>query len=251
MRDPAADPQRQQHSLADWLALHELDPATCRHVLDAIGHDFASAPAGHEGAQSGYQALDLEVAWLRTVEAMRDLLPERHGIIEDTFAKTEKIVVDLPGRSRKAVTLDNGPDAYPMILLSYRQEPAEHLIMAHEFGHALQLRASQGRLVPPIMREVCAFLGESALVSHARQRNHPQHACLARAWRKDSRRYFGVQSDRLRAALATPAAPYTYSWNYPVARYLAIRISERCSRDRIWSIFAGRTSVQDALQELA
>jgi hypothetical protein len=250
MNAPAADPQGRQHSLSDWLTLHELDPATCRQVLDAIARHGMDAPAGYEIAGTAGQPLDLQTAWLRVVEAMRDFLPAQHDIIDDTFANTARILVERPGTSRRAVTLDNGPAAYPTILYSYRGAPAEHLVMAHEFGHALQIRASQGRSVPPIMREVCAFLGEGALLAHARDRHAAQYPGLARAWWQDSRRYLGVQAERLEAALAVPAAPYTYSWNYPLARYLAIRISGRCSRDWIWSVFSGQTSMRQVLQDV-
>lgn len=241
---------RPQHSLAEWLALHELDPATCRHVLDAIARRFADAPEEHDPAQSGYQALDRETAWLWAVAAMRDLLPEQQGTIDDTFAKTDRLVVDRPGKSRRAVTLDNGPGAYPTILFSYHGEPAEHLIMAHEFGHALQIMASRGKPMSPIMREVCAFLGEGALLSRTRRCHAAQHAGLAGAWRRDSRRYFGVVSERLRAALAMPSAPYVYSWNYPMARYLAILIAEQRPCEGIWRVFAGQAALRDVLQEL-
>lgn len=243
--------RRPQHSLSDWLNLHALDATTCHAVLDAIARGSASATEGHDRPKPPYQPLDLDTAWRRTVEALCDALPEQHGIIDATFANTQKIVLDRPGPSRKAVTLDNGRDAYPTILFSYRGAPAEHLVVAHEFGHALQIRASQGRLVPPIVREVCAFLGEAALLSHAGRRHAAQHAGLVHAWRRDSHRYFGMQSERLRAALATPAAPYIYAWNYPVARYLALRVAGRYLPDRIWRIFAGQMTVRDMLLDLA
>ncbi len=251
MKMALPETQRPQHSLSDWLTLHALDASTCHTVLDAIARDVAGAADGHDGRKPPYQPPDLDTAWQRTVEAMRDALPEQHGIIDDIFANTQKIVLDRPGPSRKAVTIDNGRDAYPTILFSYRNAPAEHLVMAHEFAHALQIGASQGRLVPPIVREVCAFLGEAALLSHAGRHHPAQHAGLVHAWRRDSHRYFGVQRERLRAALATPAAPYIYSWNYPVARYLALKVAEQHPPDRIWRIFAGQTTVRDMLRDLA
>ena len=248
MNNLAGDSQSRRHSLSDWLALHELDPVTCRRLLDAMTWEAAGEPAAHN---SGYQALEPEVAWLRTLEAMRDFLSERQSIIVDTFEMTEKIVIDQRDKSRKALTLDNGPTAYPTILYSYRGEPSDSLVIAHEFGHALQIRASQGKFVTPIMREVCAFLGEGALLSHTLHRNAAQYTYLVHVWREDNYKYFGAQRDRLQAALLRPDAPYKYSWNYPIARYLAIQISERCSRDWIWSVFEGESSVQGALRELA
>jgi hypothetical protein len=249
MNDVSGDSQR-RHSLSDWLALHELDPVTCRRILDNIARDAAEKPATDRGPDSGYQPSDLEVDWLRTAEAMRDFLPGHRNIVDDTFENTVKTVVDRPNRSRKALTLDNGPTAYPTILYTYYGQPPDSLIVAHEFGHAVQIRASRGKFVPPIMREVCAFLSEGALLAHALRRDETQYASLSQAWGADNYKYFGRQRDRLAADLLQPTTPYKYLWNYPIARYLAIRISVHFSRDRIWSIFEGETSVRRVLCEL-
>ena len=245
------DSQHRQHSLSDWLTLHELDPASCRRTLDAMTREAAGRPATREGSSAAYRAPELEIAWRRTVDAMRAFLPEHRNIIDDTFENTARIAVDRTDKPGKAVTIDNGPAAYPTILFSYRGEPSDFLIVAHEFGHALQLRASQGRFVPPIMREVCAFLSEGALLSETRRNDPARHVYLSRAWRDDNRRYFGAQRDRLRAALPRLDTPYAYSWNYPVARYAASQIAARCSQYRIWSIFEGKTSLRDILREFA
>lgn len=247
----AASVQRRQHSLADWLALHQLDAATCHRILEAIAGTRASDPPIADSPDHEYRTPDLDAAWHRVVEALRRFLPERQDIIDATFAGTTRIVLHRPDGSRKAVTIDNGPAEFPTILFSYRGAPADILMMAHEFGHALQIRASMGRLVPPIMREVCAFLAEYALMSHVQQRRPAHYNHLAKAWRKDDQRYFGAHRDRLAAAMLAPATPYLYSWNYPVARYLASQIVERYTHDRIWRIFTGEASVQVALQELA
>jgi hypothetical protein len=249
MSDLAGDSQSARHSLSDWLALHELDPATCRRLLDAMTRE-AGEPAAPVKLQSEYQAPDLEVAWLRTAEAMRDFLSEQQTVIDDIFERTVRIVVRPRDKSRKALTVDNGPTAYPTILLSYRGEPSDFVVVAHEFGHALQIRASRGKFVTPIIREVCAFLGEGALLRHTRQRDAAQYTYFAQVWQDHNHKYFGAQRDRLQAALSRPDAPYSYSWNYPIARYLATQISERCSRDWIWSVFEGETSVRGVLGEL-
>jgi len=182
---------------------------------------------------------------------MVDLLPDGRGFIEDTFENTSRILVDRGEAKRMAVTIDNGPAAYPTILYSYHGKPIELLVAAHEFGHALQIRASGGKFMPPLMREVCAFLAEEALLSHAREHHVNEYLHLATAWHHDTKRYFGPQSDRLRADLACPDAPYRYSWNYPIARCFAAQFSESCSRAWIWRAFTGEISVERALQVLA
>ncbi len=252
MNDPAGDLKSRGHSLSDWLTLHELDAVTCRRFLDTIDWQPAGAPAAHEEPNSDYPALDPEVAWVRAAEGLRTLFPEHQGVIDDTFEKSEKIIVDQGGaKSPKGLTLDNGPEAYPTIVCSYRGEPSGFLVMAHEFGHAVQIRASHGKFVPPVLREVCAFLSESALLSHTRQCDPERYTYLLQVWHEDNNKYLGAQRDRLQAALRRPDAPYKYFWNYPIARHLAIQISRCGSPDWIWSLFEARLSVNEILRELA
>jgi hypothetical protein len=248
MPNRADESHRNRHSLSDWLALHELDLRTCRRILDAVALE-AVTPVGDNNL-IGYQGLDPEVAWLKTVEAMRDLLPDQQSIVDDTFENSVKIAVDEPDKPRRALTLDNGSGAYPTILFSYRRKPIDQLVIAHEFAHAVQIVASHGRFVPPIIREICAFLGESALLSHALHRHQAQYTHLFHAWQESIHRHFGAQRERLQAALSSSDAPYRYAWNYPIARYLALQISDRCSQDCIWSVFQGKSSVNDILREL-
>jgi hypothetical protein len=240
----------ERHSLSDWLALHELDPAVCRCILNAMAREVPSASAGHKWPALGSYALDPETAWLRTAAAMREFFPAQRSIIDDTFEKTVKTLVARRNKRRKALTLDNGPITYPTILYSFLGEPSDSLVIAHEFGHAVQIRASRGKFVSPIMREVCAFIGEMAQLSHASRGDAAQYRCLCQVWDKDNQKYFGPDKDQLTLALLQPQMAYSYSWNYPIARYIAIQISLRCSRDSMWTLFEGNLTVRGALREL-
>lgn len=248
MHKPADESPGRRHTLSDWLALHELDPVACRRILDAAPREIATTPAGNGAPDLERYALDLEDAWLRTADAMRALFPAQRSIIDDTFDKTVRVLVDQPNKSRRALTLDNGQTAYPTILYSYLGEPSDSLVISHEFAHAVQIRASQGKFVPPIIREVCAFVGEWALLSHSLQSDPAQHRRLSQVWHNDNKKFFGTHTQRLNAALLRPETPYSYSWNYPIARSLAIRISQQCLRDRMWTVFEGDLSVQGILQ---
>ena len=250
MKYEAPDQQGTRHCLSDWLTLHEFDPRTCRQVLDAFPDPSAESFV-RETLEAEWPPLDLEVAWQTTCKALCAFLPRHQGIIEDTFQRTAKIIVDRTDGSRKAITLDNGPEEYPTIVYSYRGDPADCLVLAHEFAHAVQIRASRGKFVSPILRETCAFLGEGALLSHATRGGSQQIAGLVAAWQSANTRYLGAQKARLRAALMRPHTPYKYSWNYPIARHLAILMSERCSAEVIWCLFEGQLTVSEILQTLA
>jgi hypothetical protein len=251
MHKNANDSPCRRHTLSDWLALHELDPVACRRILDAISLEVATAPVRDERPALERDALCPESAWLRTADAMRAFFPAQRSIIDDTFEGTVKTLVNQSNKPRRALTLDNGPTAFPTIIYSYRGEASDCLIISHEFAHALQIRASAGKFVPPIIREVCAFLGEWTLLSHAKSTDAAQHRRLSQVWHNDNRKFFGSDRRRLASALLRLEMPYSYSWNYPIARYLAIRTSQRYSRDQMWTLFEGDLSVQQILRELA
>jgi hypothetical protein len=238
-----------EHNISDWLVLHELDAATCRRILEAAVSQLA-VPPGTDSRSAESFATDPETAWLTTVDAIRAFFPEQRSIINETFEKTVKTLVALRNGSRRAVTVDNGPNTYPRILYTLRGEPSDLLVLAHEFAHALQIRVSKGKFVSPVMREVCAFVGELALLSHASSGDAPRYRRLSQAWHADNKRYFGTNKDRLTLALLDPETAYQYSWNYPVARYLAIQIAQRFSRGRMWALFEGDVSVPSVLREL-
>lgn len=237
-----------RHTLSDWLALHQLDQVSCRRILESISPELAPARTGHDRTGSKTHTLCPEKAWLRTVDAMRAFFYTQRSIIDETFEKTGKTFVNRGNKPLRALTLDNGPNAFPTIFYSYRGEASDCLIISHEFAHALQIRASRGKFVPPIIREVCAFLGEWALLSHAKDNDGAAYRRLSQVWHTDNRKIFGIDKDRLTSALLELETPYSYSWNYPIARYLAIHTSQRSSRDEMWKLFEGNLSVQQILQ---
>ena len=59
-------------------------------------------------------------------------------------------------------------DSYPIVVLCYRGRIVDLLTVAHEFGHAVQSLASGPDFVPPVNREICAFVSELALLKMLR-----------------------------------------------------------------------------------
>jgi hypothetical protein len=55
----------------------------------------------------------------------------------------------------------------------------------------------------------------------------------------------------LKESLENDDKIYEYGWNYPIARFLALRISESFSPELIWSVFRGDYSVRRVLDRLA
>ena len=251
MSTPIVHPQSKQHNLADWLDLHGLDHQTCLHLLDEIERESAKIPASWSDPGPQSLTLDPDGVWTEVISAMCGFLPEHQNLIEETFQKSTKIAISGQGKSRKALTIDHGPDKYPTIMYNYYGEISDLFVVAHEFGHALQIRASEGVFMSPVIREACAFLSEGALLYSFSSENPSLSDGLFNHWEKSNKRYFGTLAAKLRKSLKNADEIYDYAWNYPIARFLALRISDSFSRDLVWSVFSGNYSVGRVLNQLA
>lgn len=251
MRDQIDQPQSKQHNLVDWLDLHKLDHKTCLRLLHEISREAAEIPTCRNRADRQPLNLDPDGVWRKITSAMFNFLPEHKSLIEETFQRSKKIAVDGQGKSRKALTIDHGPAQYPTILYNYFGDISDLFVVAHEFGHAVQIRASEGKFMTPIMREICAFLSEGAMLSYCLKEDDFADRDLLKHWQRSSHRYFGKRAIDLEIALRNDNAIYEYGWNYPIARLLAIRISNNFSREMLWNVFSGDYSVRRVLNQLA
>lgn len=251
MRVQIDHPQARQHNLQDWLDLHGLDKDTCSRLLAEIARESEKIPSRRSDADRRSLGLDPDSVWIKVVSAICQLLPDHQHVIEDTFQKSKKIAVSGRGKSRRALTIDNGPAAYPTILYSYFGDISDLFVVAHEFGHALQVRASEGVFMPPVMREVCAFLSEAALLSACSRESAFVVENSLNYWHKSNQHYLGHVAIILKKALKDTESRYEYAWNYPIARLLAIHISNGCSSDIIWKVFRADYSVEGVIDLLA
>ena len=243
--------QAKRHSLGDWLRLHELDHAACLHLLETIGRESANIPVHRENPDQQPLSLNHEGVWTEVVSSMRRFLPAHQTIINDTFQGAKKIAITGQRKSQRALTVDNGPGQYPTIMYNYSGEVSDLFVVAHEFGHALQIRASEGRFMPPIMRETCAFLAEGALLFFRSYDNPGIGEKLLRHWHKSNRRYFQNLAVKFRLSLENSAQTYQYGWNYPIARLLAVRLLAGFSPDLVWNVFQGDFSTKRLVDQLA
>lgn len=134
-------------------------------------------------------------------------------------------------------TVDRGGDTPPEVLLDWDGSPESQICLAHEAGHALQLMLSHGDFMPPVAREVCAFLAELAVISWADANDPALAADLRHVWNADTDLYLIDDRDELLAALADPTAQYQYRLNYPLARIAAVRLFREKSRENLSSLF--------------
>ncbi len=210
VREPHARPE---HGPSEWLSLNDLTRGAVLRLLARI----APPPVPETGPGHRHNGLSAEAAWALCAHAMRRAFPGLAEEVNRTEAQTPKCVQPRADKHPKAFTYNLGHDRLPFVSLHYRDRPRDLLVMAHEFGHALQIVASaplRTGQMPPIARECCAFLAELALIRHC----SAARPALSAAHAADTAEYFGVDRLRLQHALQGARTPYRYDWNYPLAR---------------------------------
>ncbi len=214
---PPASPAVRSPGLAEWLALHGLTVATLAPLLAP-----QAGPAVEQAASDPplpNPATPPDVA-ARITRAAPRLAP----VLDLMLARTR---FDLdPDRLRfpRAFTLHDDGTGRPFVSCPRDGRAGDLLRLAHEIGHACQIVACPGAALPPVLRETAAYVAEGLLVAGALADRDPLAPALAARHGADSRVIATRDAARLRAALAAVATdpPYSYRWNYPLARRIAL-----------------------------
>jgi hypothetical protein len=152
-----------------------------------------------------------------------------------------------PQRFPRAFTLHDDGRGLPYISCPLRGRTSDLLVLAHELGHACQILASGRSDLPPIQREAAAYLAE-VLVTEAIGRTEPgSGAILSALHRSGTDRIMRREGRALAQALGDPAAPYSYGWNYPLAREVAARAARHLGPEARWGIYTGAMDLRQLM----
>lgn len=210
---PAKPPARP--GLSAWLALHGLTAAMLERHL-APPPDLPPGPPPDPPLPVAATPDDILARLMRAAPALAPALDQ-----VQTRARFDL----APDRARfpRAFTLHDDGSGRPFVSCPCDGRAGDLLRLAHEIGHACQILANPGADLPPVLRETAAYLAEGLLVAGALAEGDPLAPALAARARADSHAIAARDGARLRAALADAAAdpPYSYRWNYPLARRLA------------------------------
>lgn len=232
-----------KHLLADWLDLHQISAAQCQHIL----RDWPEPPPLEPRAA---QTTDLTAiaVWDMASAALSAVFGTKSAHMELVRRQTKCVFQPDPAKYPRAFTLNEDGQGTPMVVCNYQAQLADLMVLAHEFGHAAQIIASGERFLPPVPREVCAFLAELAMLAYLQNHQPELHqgaqqvwlAAVAKSWHKDRHDLMQVLSDP-----AGLSRPYSYQWNYPIARALALNLWEFIAAnpaggEAIWPLFEGR-----------
>ncbi len=245
------------HRVRDWLDLHELAPIgdgrSGPTAISALVSDvtrLADDPMGPAPAHRIPTGLPPEAAWRLVVEAVSASFPSRRSVIDQVAKETMVNFANTSDQPRDAYTLGGGKGSAPFIFCPYLGRVGDLLTLAHEFGHALQIMCSKGGFMPPLDREICAFVAELCLLDHLKRLSSPFFEPTMLAWRRDNRKYLVDDGLALSDALTTPESSYQYCLNYPVARVAAGRTYRWLPPDLAWKVFEGHAPRLAAVERI-
>lgn len=223
----------------DWLHLHDLHIDTVQDVLTKRKNSFELSQPCREHPKSDISThLTAENAWRLAAESLSRQLPNLKPEISQVAQGCKRNF--YASSNNPPYTLIEEDSDFPTLSMSFNGSAADILCVAHEFGHALQLYLAGGHFVPPMYREIAAFLAEHIFLEYIEEIQPDLSIDIRVAWDLDNRIYFENDVRLLLEALKTPhITKYNYRHNYPLARSIAENIIKTASTDDMSIIFCG------------
>ncbi len=234
---------QRKYYLDDWLNLHGFNRDRIWAILSNVSTDITdeanilSAPANlslKDAKSIVFSAFENEMDFIQATELLSEI-----NLMPQSASE------EFP------YTLDNGAEEVPSIICSYQNNARTLINLAHEYAHALQMILSKGKFMPPVYREVCAFLGEKALLKYTEKNLQGLGKSLQNIWDLDNATYKEADLLMLRRAFKQKDREYNYRWNYPIARIVAEKLCLEQNRSLTKEMFCNTDLESDIFRKLA
>ena len=229
-----------QAVMADWLALHGMGHQECLARLQGIRIP-PQRPADDP-------AFPRDRALPTVLQSLLLALPGAAGMLDRIRTEVRIDLAPDPKRFPRAFTLHDDGRGLPYVCCPLKGRLSDLLVLAHEIGHACQLLASRQPDLPPLQREMAAYLAEEIIREGLAVSDARQGAALDGVDKARTRRIMLRDGAALLHGLRDPVAAYGYGWNYPIARDLAARAAAHLSAADRWRVFAGTIGLPRLLQ---
>jgi len=229
------------HSVDEWGRLHNLEKGVLEGILAGLrSGTLMSLPAMFRSVSIEAGA---DASGLRSRDICLDTyIKPAFSQYFDNFQSLDAALAGIEFRDNPDEnaphTRDDGPECNPVIVMTWQNRPEDLICFAHEVAHALQIGLSDHAFMPPVAREVCAFLGELILLDWVQEQNDTLFGRLLDVWTGDSARYFGEDAENLLAKLSEPSVSYHYRMNYPLARVMAMHVFVHWRREQVFDFFS-------------
>ncbi|KZL17210.1 RTX toxin acyltransferase family protein [Pseudovibrio axinellae] len=236
-----------KHTTLDWLDLHELTSEEALKYCDLISVKYqpgTSISDIRDNTDGLIFDLDQSLEYL-ILPSINDLLHTPHDFI-DALSRV-KVIRYKPGEIKLPYTEWCAETNIPIVHLIWSGKPQDLVCLAHEMAHAAQMMLSRGKFMPPVAREVCAFLAELALIQFVKEQSNTLYQKLCAVWHHENQRYLGSNVAQLAADLRAGLSLYTYWHNYPLARVAAIHLFGTTLPEGRSDFFASGSAVMERL----
>jgi len=236
------------HTIQDWLCLHEFEIGAIREVLLRAQ---AAQPSNLTQNDSVLNTRPHETNnYLSNRAACFDQLiqPSLASFFGSDVIQGELSAIEfkhIPKGERPHTIHSDGKS--PIVATAWSNKPEDLVCLAHEVSHALQSNLSNGVFMPPVAREVCAFIGELVLLGWAKENTKELNDALNNVWLAENENYLRAGADDLLAALSDTTTTYTYNINYPLARIMAAHIFSSWTKQQIYDLFASGSEAMSLL----
>ena len=246
-------------TFADWADAHQIsnteillaNELAMAVSLDSLFVDdavlrFAACSSAHFLAHSlaikAINNLDSRAAWSMARIALKNMCPEIELEASIAHDQAETHLTPCERKHPEPFTVDLGKACPPFVSAHFDGSVNGLVLIAHEFGHAVQIVATSRHSgkstsrVPPAAREVCALLSEIAMLKYLNldyRTRQPHTDGFQVRWRQ----YLGTSMRALIFASKQPDTPYDASWDYALAAAWAISLVKTKSTDLVTRLF--------------
>ncbi len=240
-----------RHSKTDfetWASLHRLSKSA---ILECLHNCEKSYCWANVSSDSDSKATLAPSDCLAIAQNIHKSLFRKSQVEINEFNRMLQITV-TPSTVRersysKVIAEHNRPTRFRIVFKTL-DEPADALNLAHEYFHCVQFYESQCIEIPPMLRELAAFIGELFFLQYIVSHIESKYAPLFIAWRNSNRIYVLKYAERLALAAASRAR-YSYEWNYPIARILSVAIVDIFPREKLAAALSSPSCLIDVVVE--
>lgn len=218
-----------------------IDDAVPRSAACSSVH-YSAHSLAHSLAIKAINNFDSRAAWGMARIALKNMCPEIE--LESSIAhdQAETHLTPCERKYPEPFTADLGKACPPFVSAHFDGSVNGLALIAHEFGHAVQIVATRRHSgkstnrVPPAAREVCALLSEIAMLRYLNvvYRTRQPHT---NGFRVRWGQYLGTSMRALIFASKRPDTPYDASWDYALAAAWAISLVKTKSTDLVTRLF--------------
>lgn len=236
-----------EYSVQDWLDLHKMSSGEVLEYCRVIEEKFQIKRSGSHRRLLALISFSLEHSLQNLIlPSLRRLLGTE--MFQELDLSKVKVIKHKAGQLNTPFTEWDSKERAPIVHLVWSGNSEDLICLAHEISHATQMILSNGALMPPMAREVCAFLGELALIAYTKAHCSAIHRDLTLVWQQESQRYLGSDLSQLAGDVVCGSRAYHYRHNYPLARVAAMGLFALWSPTALATLFASGSTAMSLLK---